>query len=200
MDRSPITTITEPGGSEFTVQGSRFIGQVRAVGDEATVTRILEEVREDHPDATHVVSAYRLAGPPTTAAAEDDGEPGGSAGEPVLHVLEANDLLDVLAIVIRYFGGTELGYGGLVRAYSRATTEALEAATVEERSPQESLAIIAAYEDSGTVRSVLESEGVTFEGTYEERVRFDVAVPADELPALRERLRSATNDRIAFNA
>ena len=101
-------------------------------------------------------------------------------------------------MVTRYFGGTELGIGGLVRAYSRATTNAVEAAGVVERRPHETFIVAVTYDDSGTVRSILESEGVEFEADYGETVAFEVRVPVGDAEAVADRIRSGTGGRASF--
>ncbi|MEZ3116619.1 YigZ family protein [Halobaculum sp. MBLA0147] len=130
--------------------------------------------------------------------ASDDGEPSGSAGDPALNVLQQRDLRNLVCVVTRYYGGTNLGVGGLARAYSRAVKEAVDAAGVVERVPHERFRVTVGYDDSGDVRSLLESlasDGVDFEATYDERVAFDVRVPVDEAAAVRDRLQSATSGR-----
>ncbi|MFB6243760.1 MAG: YigZ family protein [Halobaculum sp.] len=125
----------------------------------------------------------------------DDGEPSGSAGKPALNVLQQRDLRGVVCVVTRYYGGTNLGVGGLARAYSRAVKEAVDAAGVVERRPREQFAVTVAYDDSGSVRGLLESAGVEFDADYAERVTFVVSVPTDEAAALRDEIRSATSGR-----
>ena len=114
----------------------------------------------------------------------------------MLNVLQGQDLENVVVVATRYYGGTNLGVGGLVRAYSRAVKESVDAAGVVEEAPHETLGVVAEYDDSGTVRGILESTGVEFEATYEECVRFDVRVPTADAEMLRDRLRSATSGRV----
>jgi uncharacterized YigZ family protein len=189
-------TIADGATARFTVRGSEFIGHAAPVETIGEAEAFIEAVRADHPDATHNVPAYRVRSDPFREYASDDGEPSGSAGKPMLSVLQGRDLEDVCVVVTRYFGGTELGVGGLVRAYSRATKDVLDAATVVERRPRERFSAVVDYDDSGTVRGILESGPADFEAEYGERVVFDVSVPTAEREALLERLRSATSDRI----
>jgi putative IMPACT (imprinted ancient) family translation regulator len=97
--------------------------------------------------------------------------------------------------VARYYGGTNLGIGGLARAFSRGVKEAVEDAGVTEARPEKTFEIEVAYDDSGTVRGILESEGVALEGDYQERVTFTVTVPVGDAAALKDRIRSATSGR-----
>jgi uncharacterized YigZ family protein len=195
-DDEAYLTVAGRGSARFTVQGSEFVGRAAPVESVAAAEAFLEAIAADHPHATHNVPAYRVRADPFREYASDDGEPSGSAGKPMLSVLQGRDLENVAVVVTRYYGGTELGVGGLVRAYSKATKDALDAAgTVEER-PNERFTAVVDYDDSGTVRGVLESEGVEFDADYGERVAFDVRVPAADADGLRDRLRSATSGRV----
>lgn len=196
MTDGGIRTVVGGATAEFTVNGSRFIGHVAPAQDEDEAGSIIEEVRQEYPDATHVVWAYRLAGAPVLERADDAGEPGGSAGQPVLGVLQGDDLENVVAVVVRYYGGTNLGYGGLVRAYARAVKDALAAATVEVRQPTRTVDIGVTYDDSGTVRGVLESEELEYDATYGETVSMTVEIPDGRMDTVLDRLRSATSGRI----
>ena len=119
-------TLAQPVHSDITVKKSRFIGCVQAVPDRAAAQAIVAQLRREHPGATHVCWAFLAGG---QSAANDDGEPGGTAGRPMLEVLRRQDLEGVLATVVRYFGGVKLGAGGLVRAYTDAVAQALLTAT-----------------------------------------------------------------------
>jgi uncharacterized YigZ family protein len=189
-------TVGERSEARFEVRGSEFLGHVAPVADVDAAEAFLAEVREAYDDATHNVPAYRVRrGELVREYASDDGEPSGSAGGPALNVLQQRTLLDVAAVVTRYYGGTNLGVGGLARAYGRAVKEAVDDAGVLERRPHETLSVTVDYDDSGTVRGVLESAGQEFEADYGERVAFEARVPVAEAPALRERLASATSGR-----
>ena len=195
-------TVADAATVEFVVQGSEFLGHVRPVDSVDAAEAFIDAVTDEYADATHNVPAYRVrAGDPETEGhflreyASDEGEPSGSAGKPALNVLTQQDLENCAVVVTRYYGGTNLGVGGLVRAYSRAVKEAVEAAGVVEERPHEQLGITVDYDDSGTVRSILESEGYAFDADYEADVSFDVRVPLAEAEALRDRLRSATSGR-----
>ena len=189
-------TVAGRGESRFVVQGSEFLGHVDRAETVEEAESFVEAVRAEYDDATHNVPAYRVRADPLREYSNDDGEPSGSAGKPLLNVLQGEDVENVVAVVTRYYGGTNLGVGGLVRAYSRAVKDALaDAGTIEER-PHERIALTVEYDDSGTVRGILESEGVEFEADYGESVAFDVRVPVAEAAALKDRLRSATSGRV----
>lgn len=202
-EHNPYTTLAGEGTSQFTVRGSEFLGHVRPVDSVAAAETFIENRRGAYDDATHTVPAYRVrAGSTGDLLREyesDDGEPSGSAGKPALNVLQGQAIENGVAVVTRYYGGTNLGVGGLVRAYSRAVSEAVTAAGVTTVLPHERLQLTVGYDDSGTVRGILESEDLEFEARYEAEVRFDVRVPLPVGPALRERLRSATSGRIEID-
>jgi uncharacterized YigZ family protein len=192
----PYHTVAGPGEAAFTVQGSEFLGYVRPVDSVADAEAFLDGLREEYADATHVVPAYRVRADPLRAYASDDGEPNSSAGKPALNVLQGEDLENVVAGVVRYYGGTNLGVGGLVSAYGRAVSAAVaDAGTVTER-PHEWFVATVAYDDSGTVRSILEGTDCDFSADYEAEVTFEVRVPVETGPDLRDRLRSATSGRV----
>ncbi|MDB2238741.1 IMPACT family protein [Halorubrum ezzemoulense] len=200
-------TVAERATARFEVQGSEFLGHVAPVDTIEAAESFVEAVRDEYADATHNVPAYRVpAGGPSERAREskpmlreyssDDGEPTGSAGKPALNVLQQREIRNVAAVVTRYYGGTNLGVGGLARAYSRAVKEGVDAAGVTEERPHRSLVVETEYDDSGTVRGVIESSGVEFDADYGERVRFDLRVPVTQVDALRERLNDATSGRV----
>lgn len=198
MKRGEVRTIAEAVRNEFTVSGSRFIGHLAPVGTEVEANEVISSVEMEHPDATHVVTAYRLETDPVTEHADDDGEPGGSAGKPALGVLKSEELVDVVAVIVRYYGGTNLGYGGLVRAYARAVSDALDEVEVVTRMPTTTFNIETAYDDSGTVQGILESADTTFDASYDTSVSFTVTVEDDNLDRLIDRLRSATSGRVTI--
>jgi uncharacterized YigZ family protein len=203
-DDAPDTyrTVAGRGRIAFEIRGSEFIGHVSPAGTVAEAEAFVAEVEADHPDATHNVPAYRVPANPSKADVllrewcSDDGEPSGSSGKPALNVLVQRDLRNVVACVTRYYGGTNLGVGGLARAYSRGVKEAVDDAGVVEERPHERFSAVVDYDDSGTVRGILESEGVDFDADYDAQVSFSIRVPAEAAAALRDRLRSATSGRV----
>lgn len=200
MSDETVRTIDEPGRARLTVRGSRFLGIVAPAATRAAADDAVDDARAAHPDATHVVSAYRIRGDSPIAYADDDGEPHGSAGRPLLSVLTGAELENVVGIVVRYYGGTDLGIGGLVRAYGEVATRALADATVVDREPQVDLIVRVEYDDSGTVRSILESCDVAFDAAYESAVTFRIRVPVSTEDSLRDRILSATHGRAAIDS
>lgn len=200
-------TVAERATATFEVQGSEFLGHVAPADTVAEAETFIDAIESEYADATHNVPAYRVpAGDASERTPEtdvmlreyssDDGEPTGSAGKPALNVLTQREIRNVVAVVTRYYGGTNLGVGGLARAYSRAVTESVDAAGVVEERPHRRLVVRTDYDDSGTLRGVIESTGVEFEASYDERVRFDVRVPIEEIDELVDRLNDVTSGRV----
>jgi uncharacterized YigZ family protein len=193
-------TVAGRGRAGFVVRGSEFVGHVGPARSVAAAERFVASVREEYADATHNVPVYRVRADPLREYADDDGEPGGSAGDPALNVLVQEDIQNVVAVVTRYYGGTNLGVGGLARAYARGAKEALDAAAVVERHPRTRFTVGVAYDDSGTVRGILESTGVEFDAEYAATVTFEVSVPERRAEDVRDRIRSATGGRARFDS
>jgi uncharacterized YigZ family protein len=194
-DDEAYRTVAGRGESRFEVRGSVFIGHATPARTVDAAEAFIVTVREEYADATHNVPAYRVRADPLREWASDDGEPTNSAGKPALNVLQQEELANVAVVVTRYYGGTNLGVGGLARAYARAVKAAVDDADITTERPHETFSITVEYDDSGTVRGILESEGTEFDAEYTETVSFDVRVPAVRAPALRDRIRSATSGR-----
>lgn len=188
-------TVAERASASFEVQGSAFIGHVAPAETVEAAETVVDEIRAEYDDATHNVPAYRVRASPLREYSSDDAEPSGSAGTPALNVLQQRDIENAVAVVTRYYGGTNLGVGGLARAYGRAVKNGVDAAGIVESVPHERFRVTVEYDDSGTVRSLLESAAVEFDAAYEADVTFAVRVPVAEAAPLRDRIRSATSGR-----
>lgn len=130
--------------NEINIKNSRFICILRYVDNEDEIKSILEDARIKYKDSTHVTYAWKLE---NKQKYSDDGEPGGTAGAPIMEVLLKNDIINVLAIVVRYFGGIKLGAGGLIRAYSKSVREALLESGLSEYIKYNYYEIESSYED-----------------------------------------------------
>jgi len=194
-------TVIGHGEAAFEIRGSEFIGYAARVRSIDEAESFISGITENHPEASHNVPAYRVRTKEGMLRewSSDDGEPSGSAGKPVLNVLEQRELENVTVVVTRYFGGTKLGVGGLARAYARGTKEAIDAAGVVEREPHLQAEIVVEYDDSGTIRGLIESGGYDFTAEYDEDVRFSVLVPIAQRDELFDRVRSATSGRASID-
>jgi uncharacterized YigZ family protein len=132
---------------ELKVTGSRFIADLIPASSKEEVESALDRIRKEFYDATHHCYAYRLGINGELTRAADDGEPSGTAGKPILTVLTGAQLTNILCVVTRYFGGTKLGTGGLVRAYSEATKLAIDGVKTKEVFIKDSIIITSSYED-----------------------------------------------------
>ncbi|MFW5939423.1 MAG: IMPACT family protein [Halolamina sp.] len=205
MAPASFRTVADRGEARFEVRGSEFLGHVARADTVEDAEAFVDAVCEEYDDATHNVPAYRVpASEPSPDRLtdvmireyqSDDGEPTGSSGKPALNVLQQRDLRNVVAVVTRYYGGTNLGVGGLARSYSRAVTEAVDDAGVAEVHPRHRFSVTVEYDDSGTVRGILDGADCEFDAAYEADVTFDLSVPVTESDALRDRIQSATSGR-----
>lgn len=129
MPEDLYKTISKPAESNFRDHASKFIGFLYPVRSEEEIKLLLSELKKQFYDATHHCYAYRLGPKGEIFRANDDGEPSGTAGKPILNQLLSAEVTNILAVVVRYYGGTKLGVPGLINAYKEATKEALSAAT-----------------------------------------------------------------------
>ena len=163
-------TVLNSAGAEIIEKKSRFICGVFHVESVEEAESVLDEVRRNYHDARHNCFAYRLADGDVSRAS-DDGEPSGTAGIPMLNILVGRNLSNVLVVVTRYFGGILLGTGGLVRAYSLATTEALDRAEFVQQDIGLEVSFIVDYKDLDEVKYQLKNKGIFISNLkYGERV------------------------------
>lgn len=183
---------------EASIQRSRFVTTVSHAPTADVARAFVDAVRREFPDATHNCWAY-LAGPPGTTAAigmSDAGEPHGTAGRPMLDVLVHSGVGEVAAVVTRYYGGTKLGKGGLVRAYGGCVQQAIATLPRSWRVERESLRVDVAYGDIEAVRRLLAELGADVDGEeYGADVRYRVAVPVARAADLKTRLADLTAGR-----
>ncbi|MGM0578923.1 MAG: IMPACT family protein [Myxococcota bacterium] len=190
-------TIAGPAEREIDkIKGSRFIGRAFPVATADEAMERVEEMRVLFPDARHHCWAWRLGPGEDLFRYHDDGEPNGTGGQPILRQIDGHDLTNVVVIVIRYFGGTKLGTGGLARAYGAAAGAVLDASAVVERRPMCALSVTYGYPDQGAVQAVLHDHGLAPEdASYGARVSLYLRVPVDEADRIRAALRNATAGR-----
>ncbi len=178
------------------IKGSRFIALAAPASASAEAETLLARARRAHPHATHHCSAYRLGPDGREFHSDDDGEPSGSAGRPILQQIEAHGLVDTAVVVVRYFGGTKLGVGGLIRAYGGAASEALKRAPVRTVTITRRIRATFPYDVSAAVESVMAASGLaSAASTYEETVTLEFDVPLARVQAFRDLLRDRTGGR-----
>lgn len=175
-------TIKRAGVGELVIRRSRFVCGLARAGSEEEARAFVAERRRVHGGASHHCSAYVLDGGVTRSS--DDGEPAGTAGVPMLEVLTRRDLVNVVAVVSRYFGGIKLGAGGLARAYGQAVGEAIDLVGVVERRPVVSVTVSVEHGRAGRLLRDLHASAYRPAATrYGSRAEIDVPVPETELAA-----------------
>ena len=192
-DPRTYDTVARAATAEIEVKRSRFLGHVVPVTTEDEARAVVDAARKEHWDARHNCSAFVLGPDGAVQRSSDDGEPSGTAGAPMLEVLRGRGLTDVVAVVTRWFGGTLLGAGGLVRAYSDATKAALDAAGTRRRVLMSRFDLVAGHADAARWEAELRARGVTVLGVdYAERATLHLAVPAGDEEALQAQVAALT--------
>jgi len=171
---------------EYEIKKSRFIGRAAPVSDRASAMQLLEQAKRDFPDARHHCWAYVL-GQQVSAAMSDDGEPSGTAGKPILNVLQHRQIGDIMLVVIRYFGGIKLGAGGLVRAYSATAQMAIDALPLTEFITLSEVTVECDFSQEQAIRHwALQHAAQINDVTYQERVVLQMAMADDVLVDLQD--------------
>lgn len=179
-------TIDQPiENTLFKEKGSKFIGFAFPVTDEAELKKALEKIRGEHPKATHHCYAFRMGINGENYRANDDGEPSGSAGLPIFNQLLANDITNVLVIVVRYYGGTKLGVSGLVKAYKESAKVTLEEARIVTKELETEIEIRFNFNQQNTIFTLLSK----FDGKI---ISFD----SQERAVISARIKSKDKDNI----
>ncbi|MBP2704173.1 YigZ family protein [Microbispora sp. RL4-1S] len=192
-------TISAPVEHETEVRRSRFVCALAPAPTEEAAREFVAARRRLHPDASHNCSAYVIGDGPRRA--DDDGEPGGTAGTPMLEMLARRGFADVVAVVTRYFGGVLLGAGGLARAYGGAVGAALDRAPVVEMVPATLVTVTVGHAEAGRLENDLRASPYALRGVeYGSRVAFEVAVAADGMPGFERWLAAATAGRARMSA
>ena len=190
-----IITLFEPAETRFEEKKSVFIGFAAPIHSEEEAMSYLKETRKKYPDATHHVWAYLLKDG-ALARYSDDGEPQGTAGVPVLEAIKKKGITDVVVIVTRYFGGTLLGAGGLVRCYTKSAHEAIEAGKIARYESFAELEILCDYSDYQRIQKELSGFGTLVDRVdFAENVLMKVAVPLTDLDPFCRRMSEITNAR-----
>lgn len=161
MAEDTYKTITGLAEGYYMEKRSRFISYAIPVRTVDEVKAELAKYRKEYYDARHVCWAYMLGSDRKTFRANDDGEPSSTAGKPILGQINSNELTDILVIVIRYFGGIELGTSGLIVAYRTAAAEAIAAATIEERTVDEDITVAFEYPYLNQIMRIVKEDGPT---------------------------------------
>ena len=180
-----MQTVSKAAHAEIEIKKSRFIGDLCPCMSEAAALEFVRKLRSEHPSANHVVFAWRIrdAQGQILERANDDGEPSGTAGRPVLAVLDGQEIINAAVAVVRYFGGTKLGTGGLARAYAQAAKAALDKTNIEPWVEMKTLKLRLDYSNLQLLEYQLkEHSGRIIEKQFGTEVELDVEVPASKAP------------------
>lgn len=185
---------------EDKVKDSRFIATAAPVNGEDEAAAFISEIKKEFHDASHNCSAWRIGhGEKLKYKFNDDGEPSGTAGRPILKALENRKLSNICVVVTRYFGGTKLGTGGLARAYGQITAELLKKCEVEKKYPTATIKFSAGFDFVGVIHNVLDNFKVELKDSqYGDDVLFIVEVRKTDFAAFKEKLTEATNGQVRF--
>ena len=185
-----MKTISKNIENEIIINKSRFICKLVKVYSEEDVMNALNNVKEEYKDATHYCYSYIIN---NTERFNDDGEPGGTAGMPILNVLKQNELNYVLCIVIRYFGGIKLGAGGLVRAYTKSASECLNNSTLKELKIGFSIKILFDYDKVRLIDYTLNNIDIK-DKTFEDKITYTFDISNENYSKIKEILSSNCNE------
>jgi uncharacterized YigZ family protein len=189
-------TLAAPTHSELVIKKSRFIGCVQPMPDRASAQAHVDALWKQHPGAAHICWALLAGG---QSAAVDDGEPGGTAGRPMLDVLRHQDLEGVLATVVRYFGGVKLGAGGLVRAYTDTVAQALLTATKVPLQRMTHLQCLVPYALEGLLRREIDAaHAELLEVQHGQLVTLHLRLPAAQAAAFVQRINDQGQGRVGW--
>ncbi len=187
-------TVVAPAEVERKIGGSRFVGRAYHVASAEAADEQIQKLRREHFDATHNCTAFRIDR--DTFRYDDDGEPSRTAGPPILKEIDARDLVQTLVVVTRYFGGTKLGTGGLIRAYGSVASEALDAVRIATRVRKEALTIVFDYPDTGpAMRLVEEFDAEVADTEYGEDTTLHLALRASSVESFCEAFTEALAGR-----
>lgn len=189
-------TIKKEGSDQLIIQKSRFIGYVKRAETEEAAQNFIRDIKKKHYDATHNCSAYLIGDNDQIQKANDDGEPSGTAGIPILNVLKKQHLKDVVVVVTRYFGGIKLGAGGLIRAYGNTTSQAINTTGIIRRQRMLGFSITVDYSLLGKLENVLRnSDHILKSINYLEKVEFIVYVKNESKQTFQEWMTDLTNNQ-----
>ena len=195
--RESIKVITSNGTGEIVEKKSRFIGNVFAVGSVKEAEEKIAEISKKYWDARHNCYAYVIGENGENTKCSDNGEPSGTAGKPILEVINGAGITNVLIIVTRYFGGVLLGTGGLVRAYTQAAQAGIAASGVGELVYSQKLTLTVAYDKVNTIQYFLGQKSITIQDSrYAADVEFDICVKESDVEAIKNELVSKCEGQI----
>ncbi|MET7754112.1 YigZ family protein [Streptomyces sp. NPDC005389] len=192
-------TLAREGVHESEINRSRFLCALAPVADEREAQEFVARIRKEHPTASHNCFAYVLGADASVQKASDDGEPGGTAGVPMLQMLLRREMRYVVAVVTRYYGGVKLGAGGLIRAYGGVVGEALDALGTVTRQRFRLATVTVDHQRAGKLENDLRATGRAVRDVrYTDAVTIEIGLPDADVPAFRAWLADATAGTATF--
>ncbi|MGI8315499.1 YigZ family protein [Halobacillus mangrovi] len=189
-------TVKPEGSEEVTIQKSRFIGYIKRCETEEQAQAFIQEIKKKHHDATHNCSAYMIGEHDLIQKANDDGEPSGTAGVPMLEVLKRRGLKDTAVVVTRYFGGIKLGAGGLIRAYSGTASAAIDKTGVVTRQLMNEMKVTIAYHLLGKLENEVRNSQYALQTiNYMENVELIIYVESGQETAFKNWITDLTSNQ-----
>jgi uncharacterized YigZ family protein len=190
--------IKGPVRTEIKVKGSRFIASVRKVTTEDEAVKEIEKIKKEYHDATHNCYAWKVGhGKSMRYRYHDNGEPNNTGGLPILKTIDNRKLSNILVVVTRYFGGVKLGTGGLIRAYSKATHDALKQCEIEKSYLSETMTFKTGFEFVNLVHSIIANyKAILKDSAYGETAQFTVEIRASKYREFKTKLKDATNGQV----
>lgn len=181
--------------AEITINKSNFIGHIARTESEDEAKAFVAEIKEKYKDATHNCSAYIIGESALIQRADDDGEPSGTAGVPMLEVLKREELYNTTVVVTRYFGGVKLGAGGLIRAYAKSTSEAVKAAGKVYLVMMHPVTLVVDYTFTNSIEHYFENNDIQIKDTaYTDKVTYHFYVETDKKDTLQQQIQAITKD------
>ena len=192
-------TIQQSTVAEYEINKSRFIAYLERIATENEAIEFIGKIKNKHWDARHNCSAYIIGEKANFQKADDDGEPSGTAGKPMLEVLKKNGLTDVVVVVTRYFGGIKLGAGGLIRAYGTSVTNAISATQIVEKVLFSRLAVTIDYTLLGTLENNLHLSKYIIESKeFTDKVTLNILVPKTTVSSVKEAIINWTSSHCSI--
>lgn len=192
-------TIHQDGQHEIEIKGSRFIAHFKRTETEEEALEFIQAIKKEHWKATHNCSSYLIGKRDEFQRAMDDGEPSGTAGIPMLEVLKKQALKNTTVVVTRYFGGTKLGAGGLVRAYTGAVAEGLKAIGVVQASLETILKVTIDYSTVGKLEYYLETNTISVvDKEFTDVVAIHCSLPVEEVESFQESVIELLQNKVQF--
>lgn len=187
-----MDTVTTTFRSDYKIKNSKFLVYLAPCTHIGELNEAVDSIKNEHPTATHHCYAYRMNPEKPLEFSTDDGEPRGTAGAPILNLLKSRNLINIVCVVVRYYGGTNLGRSGLISAYSHTAKLAAESAQLKKIVPIVSYCVLYSYEHQSIINSLKHTFDFTeLEATYLEEVSLTFAVPANQANALEKQVDGA---------